>query len=269
MVHVTTQARRASRGPWMSRLAKGGLAARAVIYLVMGWLAIEIAAGHHTQQANQKGALATIAARPFGEALLWLLGLGFAAYALWRLSEAAFGTAAEGDKTGPRLQSAGRAIAYGALSVTTFAFVLGVRGRGQAQQQETATGTLMKHTYGRWLVGLVGLVIVVVGLAMVYEGLTRAFEKDLKMHELHGRTRTVVLSLGAVGTVARGVVFAVAGVLVVQAAVSYDVKKSTGLDGALRTLANRPYGSVILGVVALGLIAFGLYGLACTKWAKT
>ena len=56
--------------------------------------------------------------------------------------------------------------------------------------------------------------------------------------------------------------FAVAGALVVEAAVSYDAAKSTGLDGALRTLADRAYGPWLLGALALGLIAFGLYGLA-------
>jgi hypothetical protein len=40
---------------------------------------------------------------------LWLLAIGFAAYALWRLSEAAFGVVAEPKGAGPRLQSlAGR-----------------------------------------------------------------------------------------------------------------------------------------------------------------
>ena len=47
------------------------------------------------------------------------------------------------------------------------------------------------------------------------------------------------------------------------------VTGSTGLDGALRTLADRPYGPWLLGALALGLIAFGLYGLAVARWAKT
>ncbi len=72
-----------------------------------------------------------------------------------------------------------------------------------------------------------------------------------------------------VGTTARGIVFAVAGALVVQAAVSYKPSKSTGQDGALRTLAHRAYGPWLLGVIAIGLIAFGLYGFAAARWAKT
>jgi hypothetical protein len=72
-----------------------------------------------------------------------------------------------------------------------------------------------------------------------------------------------------IGTTARGIVFAVAGALVVEAAVNYDAAKSTGLDGALRTLADRAYGPWLLGVLAIGLIAFGIYGLATARFAKT
>jgi hypothetical protein len=89
------------------------------------------------------------------------------------------------------------------------------------------------------------------------------------MNELHGTARTVVLRLGIVGTVARGIVFVVAGALGVDAAITFDASKSTGLDGALRTLADRAYGPWLLGALAVGLIAFGLYGFAAARWTKT
>jgi hypothetical protein len=82
-------------------------------------------------------------------------------------------------------------------------------------------------------------------------------------------TRKVVARLGTVGTIARGVVFGVAGGLVLTAAITFDAKKSTGLDGALRTLAHQPYGPYLLGAVAAGLIAFGLFGFAAARWVKT
>jgi vacuolar-type H+-ATPase subunit I/STV1 len=253
----------------MESTARFGLAARAFVYLVIGWLAIQIALGHRSQQANQKGALAEISGHSYGTVLLWILGFGFAAYALWRLSEAAFGVAGEGRKVGPRVQSLVRGIIYAALSVTTFAFIAGGSRQGQAQQQQTATAKLMKHGYGRWLVGLVGIIVVAVGVLMIVEGVTKKFERQLRMNELHGAVRTLVVRLGVIGTIARGIVFAIAGALVVDAAITYDPAKSTGLDGALRTLANQPYGPWLLGLLALGLIVFGVYGFAAARWAKT
>jgi hypothetical protein len=127
----------------------------------------------------------------------------------------------------------------------------------------------MKHMYGRWLIGLIGLIVLAVGVSMVVEGVTKKFEKQLRMQELTGPARTLVLRLGMIGTVARGIVFAVAGALVVEPAVTFNARKSTGLDGALRTLADRPYGPWLLALLAAGLIAFGLYGFAAARWAKT
>jgi hypothetical protein len=253
----------------MNAVARFGLAARGFVYLVIGWLTLEIALGHHSPQANQSGALAEVARHSFGKLLLWLLGLGFAAYAIWRLSQAAFGTAAEGSKPGPRLKSLVRGIVYAAFAVSTFSFIAGTSRSGQRQQQESLTARVMRHHAGRWTVAIAGAVVVIVALAMVIEGVTRKFEKQLQMNELRGSTRTVVLRLGAVGTITRGLVFALAGFLAIEAAVTFDPKKSTGLDGALRTLARQPFGPWLLGAAAAGLIAFGLYGLASVRYAKT
>jgi hypothetical protein len=269
MSTALTTGRTAARSPGMSALARFGLAARGFVYLVIGWLTLQIALGHHTSQANQSGAVAEVARHSFGRVLLWLLGAGFAAYAIWRLSQAAFGTAAEGSKAGPRLKSLARGIVYAAFAVSTFSFIAGTAGGGQRQQQVTVTARVMRQSLGRWVVGLAGAVVVIVALVMVVEGVTRKFEKQLQMSELHGSTRTVVLGLGTIGTITRGLVFALVGFLVIDAAVTFDPKKSTGLDGALRTLAHQPFGPWILGAAALGLIAFGLYGLASVRYAKT
>ena len=254
--------------PVMAGLARFGLAVRGFIYLVIGVIALQIAFRRRSQEADQRGALATVAHHSFGHALLWVLGFGFAAYALWRLSEAAFGTAADGGKVGPRLKSLVRGMIYAGLAVSTFGFVVGASRQSQRQQQVTATAKLMRHAYGRWAVGVVGAIVVLVGLAMIGEGIRKKFEKDLRMDQLRGLTRTTVTRLGMIGTIARGLVFAVAGALVVQAAVDFDPAKSDGLDGALRTLAERAYGPWLLGAVAIGLIAFGLYGMAMARFAK-
>ncbi|MDQ3266999.1 MAG: DUF1206 domain-containing protein [Myxococcota bacterium] len=49
------------------------------------------------------------------------------------------------------------------------------------------------------------------------------------------------------------------GGFLTQAAVRFDPSRAKGLGAVLGTLANRPMGSVLLGVVALGFIAYALY----------
>ena len=269
MTQVSVSTGRASTRQTVAGLARFGLAARAFVYVVIGWLAIQIALGHRAPQANQRGALAEVAHHTGGLVVLWLVGFGLGAYAIWRLSEAAFGTATDGDRPGPRAKSAVRGLVYAALCISTFTFITGTSRTSQATQQETLTARVMKHDPGRWLVGLVGVIVFGIGVALFVEGVTRRFEKQLRIFEMWVPTRRVVIALGVFGSAARGVVFAIAGGLVVSAAVSYDAAKSTGLDGALRTLADRPYGSALLGVIAFGLVAFGVYGFASVRWART
>jgi hypothetical protein len=230
---------------------------------------VQIARGHSRHQANSRGALADIARQSYGVVLLWVLAFGLAAYAIWRLSEAIVGTTSDGKKPGPRVASLVGGIIYLAFCVATFSVIDGRSKQSGSQQQVAVTASVMRHTGGRWLVGLIGVVVVVVGLVIVAQGVRRKFEKDLRLNEMSGTTRVIVVALGLVGTVARGIVFAVAGVLVVDAAVTFKPRKSTGLDGALHTLAEHSYGPWLLGIFALGFIAFGLYGFAEARWSNT
>jgi len=119
-----------------------------------------------------------------------------------------------------------------------------------------------------WLVGIVGLVIVIVGAALVVEGLRRKFLKNLKTPEMRPRTRRVVELLGVIGTAARGLVFVLAGALVIDAAVTFTPAKAGGIDKALLTLRDQPFGEFLLILAALGLIIFGAYGLCEARWRK-
>jgi hypothetical protein len=253
----------------MTGLARFGLASRGFVYVVLGWLAIQIARGHSRHEANARGALAEIAHEPFGRVLLWVLGIGLAAYAVWRLSEAVFGTTSDGKKAGPRVASLFGGIVYLAFCVATFAFIAGDSKQTGSHQQVTATARVMRHTDGRWLIGVIGVIVVIVGLVIAIQGARRSFESDLRLDDMSQTTRAIVVPLAIVGTIARGIVFAIAGVLVVEAAVSFKPHKSTGLDGALHTLAEHSYGPWLLGLFALGFIAFGLYGFAEARWSQT
>jgi len=82
---VIRTARRASDSPAAHFLARAGLTARGVIYILVGWIALLVALGQSAREADQSGALQLLAGKSYGLVSLWLLGIGFAAYALWRL----------------------------------------------------------------------------------------------------------------------------------------------------------------------------------------
>ena len=267
-VRASHKARRASDSPAARALARAGLTARGVLYILIGWVAILVAFGQSSgSQANQQGALQLLARQSYGLILLWLLGIGFAGYALWRFSEAAFGVAGEGRSAGPRLKSLVRGLVYAFFAYLTFQIISGTAGN-QNKKQQDMTAKVMHHTGGPLLVGIVGAVIVIVGVALVMEGLRRKFLKYLQTSQMSPQTRRVVERLGMIGTAARGVVFALAGILVIDAAVTYKPAKAGGIDKALLTLRNQPFGEVLLILAALGLIIFGIYGLCEARWRK-
>jgi len=252
----------------MQVLARVGLAARGVIYVLIGWVAILVAVGHSSQQADQQGALQLLAGKPYGEVSLWLLGIGFAGYSLWRLSEAAFGVTGEGNGAGPRLKSLARALVYAGFAYLTFQVISGSQGSQTRQQQDLSARVMHDGAAGRWLVGIAGLIIVIVGATLVMQGFRREFLKHLQTAQMRPRTRRIVELLGVIGTVARGVVFALAGVLVIDAAVTFKPAKAGGIDKALLTLRDQPFGTFLLILAALGLVIFGVYGLCEARWRK-
>src|ERR1700729_608686 len=266
-VRASGTARRASDSPAARALARMGLTARGVLYILIGWVAILIALGQSSHEADQQGALQLLAGESYGLVSLWLLGIGFAAYALWRLSEAAFGVTGERPGAGPRLKSLARAIIYAGLSYLTFTVIAGT-ARSQSGRQQDITATAMQHTTGRVLVGLVGLVIVACGIVLVVEGARKKFMKNLQTGQLSARLRRAVEVLGVTGTIARGLVFALAGVLVIDAAVTHQASESGGIDKALLTLRDQPFGEFLMMLAALGLLVFGVYGLCEARWRK-
>ncbi|PVU81186.1 hypothetical protein DDP54_17795 [Cellulomonas sp. WB94] len=256
--------RAASKSRQMEWAARAGLTARAVVYLLIGVLAVLVAQGRPAE-VDQKGALAEVISHPFGGWLVGLAAAGFAGYALWRLSEAAFGVVGKGRAVGPRVQSFARGLIYAFLAFSAISLLQG-SNTGQSTQQKGYAAAVMAHPGGRWLVGIAGAVVVGVGVALVIEGLRLTFMRNFSA--LPARVRTLVTQLGRVGTTARGLVFALAGALVVAAAWTYDPDKAGGLDGALKTLRDQPFGPVLLTLVGLGLVAFGLYGLAEARYRR-
>src|ERR1700760_2607102 len=176
-------ANRASNSPAAHFLARSGLTARGIIYILVGWVAVLVALGYSSREADQTGALQLLAGKPYGLVSLWLLGIGLAASALWRLSEAAFGVTGERPGAGPRLKSLARAIIYAGLAYLTFTVIAGT-ARSQSGRQQDITATAMQHTTGRVLVGLAGLVIVACGILLVIEGARKKFMKTLQTGQL-------------------------------------------------------------------------------------
>jgi Domain of Unknown Function (DUF1206) len=258
----------AASSHWLQWLARGGLVARGVNYMLVGLLAVQIALGAKGKQADSAGALHEVASQHGGIVVLWLLAAGFAGLALWRLAEAAYGQPGrKGHTPVKRLQSLGLGVFYGFTCAGIIAFISGTGGPSAGNTQAAdLTARIMTHTGGRLLVIGIGVCLLAAGVALAVYGFRKKFARNLVLAQASARTREAVLFLGMAGNVARGVVFGVAGGLLVAAAVSFDPKKAQGLDGSLRKIATTPLGPWLLVAVALGLAVFGIYSWCEARW---
>jgi hypothetical protein len=263
------EARRRGRSGsgWYAWLARTGLVAKGVSFGIVGALAAKLAAGDGGRATSREGALHAVAQETFGEVLLILLAVGFAAYAAWRFVEALAAPGGDGKEWAKRAGSVGRALIYAALAYSALKIVLGDGGSGsQNERAQKATAELLSWPAGTWLVAIAGAIVVGVGLWNAYRGLTRKFEDKWRTRAMGSTARKWGGRAGVAGHLARAVVFTLIGAFVIRAAIQYDPSESIGLDGALQKLARADYGPYLLGLTAAGLVAYGLYCLVDARY---
>jgi hypothetical protein len=264
---ATQAADQAARSETLGRVARAGMIARGVVYLVIAVLAIKLATGEQGTNADQQEALRTIAEGPFGEVLLLLVAVGLAGYALWMLVRAAIGHGVEETDSGlDRVSALASAVAYGVICATAIAILVG-SGSGSGSPKE-ATGGVLGWPGGTVLVAIAGAVVIGVGIYQAYKGLARKFLEEANTAGMSPEARKGYTTLGVFGYVARAVVFVLVGYGLIKAAVDYDPKKVVGLDGALHELANSSYGPPVLWLVAVGLAGFALYSFADARYHR-
>jgi hypothetical protein len=250
---------------WLSR---AGFVARALIYGIIGILALKLALGHGGRLTNQQGALHTVAQQPFGKLLLTLVAIGLGGYSMWRLARAAIGHGPEGADSGvDRVGAFASGLFYGAMCVLAVEVLLGVTSKSAGSAKKGTAGVL-GWPAGTWIVGAAGVVMIGVALYQGYRGITKKFLDDSKTAEMGPRTRRGISALGIVGHLARMIVFALVGIFLVKAAVDFNPHAAVGVDGGLAKIVHRSYGPLALGIVAAGLVAFALYSLTDARYRK-
>ncbi|HET6987564.1 MAG TPA: DUF1206 domain-containing protein [Kribbella sp.] len=243
---------------WYGVAITVGLIAYGVVYLMIAWIALQLAWGKSSQEASQQGALQELASKPFGNVLLWIVAIGLFALVIWRAIELAYGHL----DLEKKVSAVGRGVVYLVLGISAVKVALG-SSSSSTGQQESLSAKVMAHGPGRVLIVVIGLAIIGVGVRDLYKAITKKFTEDL----VGGVSETTIL-LGRIGYAAKGVAFIVVGALFGWAAITYDPKKAGGLETALRTIKDQPFGSVLLTILALGIAAFGVYAFAWSRNAR-
>jgi hypothetical protein len=254
--------REAERSDALDTAVRIGLVAYGIVHLLIGWLAVQLALGDHSENASAKGAMAELSKQPFGEVLVWAIAVGLYLLVLWRLLEAAVGHRDEdgGDRVRKRLMSLVKAGVYGALAVTATKVAIGSGGGSSGSQ--TFTAKVMDLPAGQWIVVAAGLVIIGYAVNLARRGWTEKFAEHLDTEGKLGYSGAAYLLLGKVGHIAKGVALAVVGVLLCYAGISHEPGKSGGLDQALTKVLQQPFGPYLLVVIGVGIACYGLFCFA-------
>ena len=265
-----TRGRRLKYSPWVERAGRIGHVAKGISYILIAVLALQVAFGERGRTGDRQGVLREIAGKSFGTGLLIALAVGFLGYALWQFVRTFLDRS--GDGSGPEgLAKRGHHAVVGAIYVASgaAAVALAVGSRSAAHGNERAeTARVLDWPLGRWIVGGVGLALVVYGLYNAYKATTEKFRKDLREGEMGDEMRTGTVWFGVFGHAARGVVFTMVGFFVTKAAIEYAPDEAIGVDGALAKLADETYGTWLLSAVAFGLLAYGLFCLVQARYRR-
>jgi type IV secretory pathway VirB2 component (pilin) len=254
--------RQAEQSDWLDHAVRLGLVAYGVVHLLIGWLAVQLALGGHSENASAKGAMAELAKQPFGEVLVWAVAVGLYLLVIWRLLEAAVGHRDEDgrERVRKRLMSLVKAGVYGALAVTATKVAIGSGGGSSGSQ--TFTAKVMDLPAGQWIVVVAGLVIIGYAVNLARRGWTEKFAEHLDTEGKLGYSGATYLLLGKVGHIAKGVALAIVGILLCYAGIAHEPGKSGGLDEALTKVLQQPFGPVLLILIGIGIACYGLFCFA-------
>jgi hypothetical protein len=258
--------------PWIESLGRFGYAAKGVVYLIIGGLAVLAALGQGGQTTDKTGALAQVASYPFGKVAIAVLVVGIFGYALWQAVRALLDTEHKGTDAKGLFGRAAYlvvAFAYGSFAVTALRIAMGTRDdQGSTQKTQDWTAWLMGQPFGVWLVGIAGLCVIGVGVAQLVRACKPNLTEDLRLTDVGAEHATLITRIGRAGYAARGVAFGTIGGLLIAAALHANPQEAAGLDGALAVLAGQPFGAYVLGAVAVGLAAYGCFALVEARYRR-
>ena len=239
---------------WLVRL---GFAARGLVYLLIGYLALSTAGG----DKGPEGAFNWLQDAPLGVPVLYLSALGLLAYAFYRLASLLFdvdnhGTSGKG--VANRVGHGASGVAHLVLAWTAFQFAQGDKQSASGGGAEEAAGSLLTFSFGSLLLGVIGLGFVAAAALQAKSAVTGSF-----MKRVAGDAPSFAKPLGHAGHAARAVVFAVIAWSLIQSAWFSSSTEVKTLGEALGSLADN---GPIYTLVAIGLLLFGLFSLAIARY---
>ena len=242
---------------WVDPVMRFGYAARGVVYVLVGGLAL-IAAKDHTPAPDSQSALGELLDQPFGEIMLAIIAIGLGAYAGWRFICAALDLENAGNDAKGWIARSAQIISgllHLSLGISAATLIWRAGDSGGGDRTESWTANILAEPFGRWLVAIAGAVAIAMGVQHFIKAHVGKYKRYLRYTPVAAKLDPVV----KFGIVAHGIVVLIMGVFLLWAAWTTDASRAGGLGDALNALRNIGVGQIGLAVVAAGLLGFSVY----------
>jgi hypothetical protein len=250
----------------LETLARLGYASKALIYAIVGLLAILTVANRGGRITDTSGALRVVLTQPFGRGLLLTLAVGLCGYALWRWLDAIADPDRHGtDASGliARIGNAVRGTVYGALGLEAFRLLRGLRG-SKGNEAELWTARILDVPLGAVLLGIIGGLVAAYGISELIKSVRGTHDPKVDWSRVGPGVRKIC----RFGVGVRGGLIATLGVFLVRAAVMHDPGQAAGSRESLLRLGGLADGRWFLGILAIGLVAYAVDQAVHARWRR-
>jgi hypothetical protein len=244
----------------LEHLARLGYASKAVIYAIVGALAILAVLNRGGRITDTAGALFVVLTQPFGRMLLLVLAVGLCGYAVWRLLDAVADPDGHGTTVGGLVTRFGNAIrgcVYGVLGVEAIELLRGLGG-SNGDDAEMWTARILQFPLGEVAIAIAGAAVAIYGASELNGSIRGKADAKLDWSPIPSDIRPAVRRISRFGVAVRGGLIATLGVFLVRAALSQDPNQAAGSRESMLRLGGLVEGRWFLAIIAVGVLGYAV-----------
>lgn len=239
-------------------LARVGFAARGLVYVLLGYLALTAEKSDIDDGAGD--IFRVLNAIPGGPVVLYVAAAGLLGYAMYRLSAALFDIERKGTSWKGRASRVGyltSAVIHLGLAWTAARIASGARGAGEDSSAQMAGGVL-DFPFGSTLLGIIGVGILIAAIFQARSAVTAGFMRHISPH-----APSFTCWIGRAGHAARAVVMVLIGWSLLRTAWFGESQEVVSLGKAINNLRDMETG---FQFVAAGLLLFGIFSIITARY---
>ena len=241
---------------WIETFARVGIAAKGVVYVLVGVLAAMTVFGQGGQTEGKRGALDFLMEQSYGKILVGVVVVGLFCYVAWRMIQAFKNP--ENKETASRVGYFFSGLTYLFFAISGIRMMSSGGSGSSGGGRETLVAKLLDQPFGQVLVGIFAAIVVGKGVYQFYRGFSGKFKDGVKQSEMSKEEESVFMRAGRVGYLARGVVLGIVGYFLVKAALNSNASQAGGTGKAFDFLSSTG-GPYLLAAVAIGLACYGIF----------